>query len=255
MLRQRRRLQRDQPGRSPRPAATGRSTTSARAVPSWSVTANPGCLLQLRSGLARDPSSSTVEVKHLVELLDVAYFGVTGSKSIAADLRRVVQDSRVLDAPAELRTFAYDASFLTQLRPRPPDAVVIARSTADVSAVLRYASAHEVPVVPRGAASGQAAGAVARHGGIVLALNALNRVLEIDVGQHAGLLRAGRGARRPECPARPVSADLSARPGLEPHGHRGRHGVRRMPMACAPSSTDPPAPGCSAWRWCWPAAR
>ena len=35
------------------------------------VTANPGCLLQLRAGLAR-ASSSTVDVKHLVELLDVA---------------------------------------------------------------------------------------------------------------------------------------------------------------------------------------
>ncbi|MBV9356315.1 MAG: FAD-binding protein [Chloroflexi bacterium] len=100
--------------------------------------------------------------------------------AIAADLRRVLTDSDVLDGPAELRTFAYDASFLTQLQPRPPDAVVIARSTADVSAVLRYASAHQVPVIPRGAASGQAAGAVARHGGILLALNALNRVLDVD---------------------------------------------------------------------------
>src|SRR5437588_10803636 len=38
-----------------------------------------------------------------------------------------------------------------------------------------------VPVTPRGAASGQAAGALALTGGIVLALNAMNRILEIDV--------------------------------------------------------------------------
>jgi glycolate oxidase len=101
--------------------------------------------------------------------------------SIAADLRAIVPHGRVLDAPAELRTYAYDASFLTQLAPRSPDAVVIAQSTDDVSAVMRYASRHRVPVTPRGAASGQAAGAVALEGGIVLALNAMNRILEIDV--------------------------------------------------------------------------
>jgi glycolate oxidase len=101
--------------------------------------------------------------------------------TVAADLRALVRDSRVVDAPAELRTYAYDASFLTQLAPRPPDAVVIAASTADVSAVMRYASERRIPVTPRGAASGQAAGAVALGGGIVLALNAMNRILEIDI--------------------------------------------------------------------------
>jgi glycolate oxidase len=101
--------------------------------------------------------------------------------SLAADLRGLLSASRVLDAPAELRTYAYDASFLTQLAPNPPDAVVIAASTEDVAAVMRYANQHQIPVIPRGAASGQAAGAVALGGGIVLALNAMNRILEIDL--------------------------------------------------------------------------
>jgi glycolate oxidase len=114
---------------------------------------------------------------------------VTGS--IAADLRRLLGASRVLDAPAELRSFAYDASFATQLRPRSPDAVVIAGSADDVSALLRYAYERAIPVTPRGAASGQAAGAVARHGGIVLALNALNRVLEIDVANMQAFCEPG----------------------------------------------------------------
>ena len=81
--------------------------------------------------------------------------------SVADDLRGLLQDSRVVDSPAELWTFAYDASFLTQLAPRAPDLVVIAGSTTDVSAVMRYATAHRIAVTPRGAASGQAAGSVA----------------------------------------------------------------------------------------------
>jgi len=111
--------------------------------------------------------------------------------ALATDLRGLLPASRVLDGPAELRSFAYDASFATQLRPRSPAAVVIAGSTADVSALLGYASRHDVPVTPRGAASGQAAGAVARHGGVVLALNAMNRVLEIDPANMQAFCEAG----------------------------------------------------------------
>src|SRR5215469_3712022 len=120
--------------------------------------------------------------------------------TIASDLRGLVRTSRVVDAPAELRTYAYDASFLTQLAPRSPDAVVIAASSEDVSAVMRYASTHKVPVTPRGAASGQAAGAVALEGGIVLALNAMNRILEIDVANMQAFCEPGV-----------VHADLNAR--------------------------------------------
>jgi glycolate oxidase len=111
--------------------------------------------------------------------------------TIADDLRALVSKSRVLDAPAELQTYAYDASFLTQLAPRPPDAVVIAASTDEVSAVMRYANQNNIPVTPRGAASGQAAGAVALGGGIVLALNAMNRILEIDVPNMQAMCEPG----------------------------------------------------------------
>src|SRR5437764_14509884 len=110
---------------------------------------------------------------------------------IAADLRALLKTSRVVDDTAELRTYAYDVSFLTQPTPRSPDAVVIAASTADVSAVMRYASEHHIPVTPRGAATGQAGGAVALEGGIVLALNAMNRILEIDVANMQAFCEPG----------------------------------------------------------------
>jgi glycolate oxidase len=102
--------------------------------------------------------------------------------TLATELRALLHNSAVLEAPAELRTYAYDASFLTQLAPRPPEAVVLAGSTDDVARVMRFATERRIPVTPRGAASGQAGGAVALEGGIVLALNAMNRILEIDAG-------------------------------------------------------------------------
>ena len=106
---------------------------------------------------------------------------VAASTFLAADLRRLLKDSRVVDQPAELRTFGYDASFWTQLAPQAPDVAVIAGSEEDVCALMRYASERGVPVTPRGAASGQTAGCVALRGGIVVSLNAMNRVLEVDV--------------------------------------------------------------------------
>src|SRR6266542_4020484 len=88
-----------------------------------------------------------------------------GSAGIAFDLRRLLRSSEsnasssrssVLDSAAELQTYAYDASFLTQLEPRAPDVVVIARSTYDLQMVMRYAFERGIPVTPRGAASGHA---------------------------------------------------------------------------------------------------
>jgi glycolate oxidase len=103
------------------------------------------------------------------------------ARALARDLRALLRDSRVLDAPAQLRAYAHDASFLAQLAPRPPDVAVVAGSAGDVAAVLRYANARGIPVTPRGAATGQTAGAVPLGGGISLSLNAMNRVLELDL--------------------------------------------------------------------------
>jgi glycolate oxidase len=108
-----------------------------------------------------------------------------------ADLRRILQHSQVVDEPAALETYGYDASFLTQLAPVAPDVAVIARSADDVVALMRYAHERGVPVTPRGAASGQTGGCVAVRGGIVLALNALNRVLELDVPNMQAICEPG----------------------------------------------------------------
>lgn len=106
--------------------------------------------------------------------------GSSRSSAMARDLRGLVRDGQVVEAPGELQTFAYDASFETQLRPRLPEAAAIAGSEADVISVVNYAHERGIPVTTRGAASGQAAGAVPYSGGIVLAMNAMDRIIEVD---------------------------------------------------------------------------
>ena len=64
--------------------------------------------------------------------------------------------------------------------PHPPEAVVRPRSTAEVSAVMKYAYDNNIPVTPRGQGTGLVGGSVALYGGIMLDMTAMNRILEID---------------------------------------------------------------------------
>ena len=61
-----------------------------------------------------------------------------------------------------------------------PDLVVLPRDAAEVAAVLRLATEHRFPVIPRGTGTGLVGGAVAVGGGVVLSLERMNRILEID---------------------------------------------------------------------------
>ena len=64
--------------------------------------------------------------------------------------------------------------------PHPPEVVVRPRSTAEVSAVMKYAYENNIPVTPRGQGTGLVGGSVALYGGIMLDMTAMNRILEID---------------------------------------------------------------------------
>lgn len=72
-----------------------------------------------------------------------------------------------------------------------PDAVARPRSTKSVSAVLRFAHRHGIPVTPRGAGHGYVGGCVPVRGGIVLSLERLNRIREINPGDFVAVAQAG----------------------------------------------------------------
>ena len=65
-------------------------------------------------------------------------------------------------------------------RGRPADVVVMPDGAEDVSAVMRLCHDHRVPLVPRGGGTGYTGGSVPMHGGVVLSLERMNRILEID---------------------------------------------------------------------------
>lgn len=71
-----------------------------------------------------------------------------------------------------------------------PVAVVRAEDADQVAATLRWASAHGVPVVPRGAGSGLSGGSTAVDGGVVLSLERM-RAIEIDTDCRVAVVEPG----------------------------------------------------------------
>ena len=105
-------------------------------------------------------------------------------EELAAALGPAVSTDR-----AELDRVRTDRSGWTT--PEVPLAVVRARSTEDVQALLRLASAAGVPVVPRGAGTGLAGGAVGTTGSVVLDLAGMDRVLEVDEDDETARVQPG----------------------------------------------------------------
>jgi len=95
----------------------------------------------------------------------------------------VITDPAVLDATREDKSGWRSAT--------PPLAVVDAASVDDVQAVMRLAHATGTPVVPRGAGTGLAGGALASPGAIVLDLTRMNRILEVSEADELAVVEPG----------------------------------------------------------------
>ena len=72
-----------------------------------------------------------------------------------------------------------------------PDAVIMAKHTQQVSAVLKACQELSIPVTPRGAGTGQAGGCVAVNGGVVLALADMNAIISADAASRTMSVQAG----------------------------------------------------------------
>ena len=73
----------------------------------------------------------------------------------------------------------------------PPFAVLIAASAEDISVALKYASAHKIPVVTRGAGSGLAGGANSSAQSLVISLEKMNQIISIDTDNQIARVQAG----------------------------------------------------------------
>ena len=106
---------------------------------------------------------------------------------LLARLKRILPPGEVSFSPAVLAEHAGDKWFAAH----QPDVVVLPRSTASVSALLRFANRHSLPVTPRGAGHGYVGGCVPVRGGIVLSLARMNRIEEISAADFVAVVQPG----------------------------------------------------------------
>ncbi len=95
-----------------------------------------------------------------------------------ADVRAELPGVRLLTDPLDREGYRRDET--AYLSAGLPAAVALPAETAEVSGLLRLASRHRVPVVPRGAGTGLSGGAAGIEGAVTIALTRMDAVLEID---------------------------------------------------------------------------
>src|ERR1035438_1544942 len=107
--------------------------------------------------------------------------------NVLTQLKRILPAGEVSFAPSILEEHAGDKWFAAH----QPDVVVLPRSTKSVSALLRFANRHHLPVTPRGAGHGYVGGCVPVRGGIVLSLARMSRIKEINAADFVAVVQAG----------------------------------------------------------------
>ena len=143
----------------------------------------------------------------------------------------MVGERFTLSDPADLVAYAYDATHYTHA----PDVILLPADTAQVTRILAIANRERIPVVPRGSGTSLSGGTTPLHGGIVLHLARLNRVIAIDpVGLTAtaepGVILADF-QRQVELlglfyPPDPSSLGVATLGGTVAHGSGGPRGVK-----------------------------
>ncbi len=92
-------------------------------------------------------------------------------------LRAAVPQGDVWTSEEQRRDYGHDE---TEDLSHPPEVVVRARNTAEVSAVVKLCAQHHIPVTPIGGRTGLSGGALCIHGGVGLALDRMDRIVDID---------------------------------------------------------------------------
>jgi glycolate oxidase len=107
--------------------------------------------------------------------------------TLARQLTRLLGPEAVATDEATLAAHAGDKWFASN----PPEAVVFAQSTDQVSRLLKFSNKHGIPVTPRGAGYGYVGGCVPARGGIALSLARMNRIKEINFADAVAVVEPG----------------------------------------------------------------
>ena len=109
-------------------------------------------------------------------------------EEFAKQLAGIVGKDNVLTSEEDRKVYSYDG---TSTWTHKPDLVVFPTETEHVEAVLKLANENRIPVTPRGGGTNVSGGSVPIHGGIVLVMTKMNRILSIDAANLSARVQAG----------------------------------------------------------------
>src|SRR4051812_24419862 len=110
------------------------------------------------------------------------------SSSILMQFQTLVGGENVLVKHEELEIYSHDYTEDLKFFPE----VVLKPSTAEqISSIMKICNAEKTPVTPRGAGTGLSGGALPIHGGVILSLEKLNRIINIDENNFQATVEPG----------------------------------------------------------------
>ncbi len=99
----------------------------------------------------------------------------------------IVDQKNFTDSLIDMVSYSNDASDHFHR----PEAAIWPESTKQVSRILTIANKHSFPVIPRGAGTGLAGAAVPAHGGLVLDMCRMNKILDIRIEDRLAVVQPG----------------------------------------------------------------
>ncbi len=109
-------------------------------------------------------------------------------ETLIAELSELLEPRNVLSDATALSVYECDAAPTFKAL---PDVVVFADTTQQVSDIVKLANKHKVPFIARGGGTGLSGGMLPVQGGIIIALNRMNRILEIDYENSCAVVEPG----------------------------------------------------------------
>lgn len=109
---------------------------------------------------------------------------------IMRELKKIVGPENLIEDQERMLDYSHDEFSLPDIA-HDPEVVVKPKTTGEVAEVLMLASREHIPVTPRGGATGLCGGCVPVHGGIVLSLERMNRILEVDTANQMAVVEPG----------------------------------------------------------------
>ncbi len=100
-------------------------------------------------------------------------------KSNIKDLKKILKAENMLFREEERYCYAQDSANIPE-EYNIPDIVVFVETIEEVQRIVKYANAHEIPIVSRGAGTNMVGSCVCNKGGIVLNFSKMNKILEFN---------------------------------------------------------------------------